>query len=154
MSATKAAPKINRKQTRAEVDGQIQKSIPMYLQAAPWQCLEKTICSTKLEYIKTMKVGSSRAYQDYDQEQEEHLVQPGAMTSNILFVKYVPFEEKKARSLSDICMYVFSLFATIAMVILGKLCSNHSEDSQSLTGVMLRTIFNTPEKNRALLVKK
>ena len=41
MSATTAAPQINRKQTRTEVDGQIQKSIPMFLQAALRQCFER-----------------------------------------------------------------------------------------------------------------
>ena len=41
MSASKAAPHINRKQTQVEVDGQIQKSIPTYLKAALWQCFER-----------------------------------------------------------------------------------------------------------------
>ena len=195
MSTTKAAPKINRKQTRAEVDGQIQKSIPTYLQADPWQCFEQTfgkhtlIESSKIgsfrayqDYdqeqgehpvqsgadpwqffeqtfgkhtlIETSKIGSFRACQDYDQEQGEHPVQSGAMESKLFFVEHVPLEAKKAHSLCDICMYVFSLFANIAMVILGKLCSNHSEDSQALTGFLLSTIFNTPKKNRALLLKK
>ena len=41
MNATTAAARVNRKQTRAEVDGQIQKSISMYLQAALCQCFER-----------------------------------------------------------------------------------------------------------------
>ena len=118
MSTTKAAPQINRKQTRAEVDGQIQKSIPMYLQAAPWQRFEKMfgkhtpIQSRALRRGDVslrddpvtgnerlfLKVGSSRAYQDYGQGQGEHPVQPGATRLNIFFAKKKPSEAERHHS--------------------------------------------------------
>lgn len=41
MSATKAAPQINRKQTRVEVDDQIQKSIEKLVMRGMW--LEKVL---------------------------------------------------------------------------------------------------------------
>ena len=131
MSATKVAPQINRKQTRVEVDGQIQKSIPMYLQAAPWQRFEKMVgkhtlidsCALRWGDVSLrddpvtgneplfFKFGSSRAYQDYDQEQGEHLVQPGAVRLNKFFAKYRLSEAKKPRSLRE---SAFCFFASIS----------------------------------------
>lgn len=169
MNATTTAAWVNRKQTRAEVDGQIHKSIPMYLQAALCQCFEKMSHALKWGYVSLredpvtgnerlfLKVGSSRAYQDYDQEQGEHPLQPGAVRLNKFFAKYGLSEAKKAHSLVDKCMYAALLFVAIAMVILVKLCSNHSEDSRALIGVIGGLIFsiilNTLEKNRALPLK-
>ena len=139
MSATKVAPQINRKQTRAEVDRQIQKSIPMYLQAALWKCFERMFGKhTLIESLALrwwgdvslrddpvtgnerlfLKVGSSRTYQDYDQEQGEHPVQPGAMRLNKLFAKYRPSEAKKPRPLWKTAFYCV---AVIAVVILQNL---------------------------------
>ena len=144
MSATKAAPQINRKQTRVEVDGQIQKSIPTYLQAAPWQRFEKMVgkhtlidsCALRWGDVSLrddpvtgneplfFKFGSSRAYQDYDQEQGEHLVQPGAVRLNKFFAKYRPSEAKKPRSLRE---SAFCFFASIVVLMLEKLelCSKY-----------------------------
>ena len=145
MSATKAAPQINRKQTRVEVDGQIQNSIPMYLQAAPWQRFEKMFgkhtlidsCALRWGDVSLrddpvtgneplfFKFGSSRAYQDYDQEQGEHLVQPGAVRLNKFFAKYSPSEAKKPRSLQE---SAFCFLASIVVLTLEKLelCSKYS----------------------------
>ena len=171
MNATTAAARVNRKQTRAEVDGQIQKSISMYLQAALCQCFERMSHALRWGDVSLrddplkgnerlfLKVGSSRAYPDYDQEHGEYPLQPGAVRLNKFFAKYGPLEAKKAHSLSDICMYVFSLFATIALVILGRLYPYYVEDSPVskiiafIYGFILSIIFTTREKNRALLLK-
>ena len=154
MNATTAAARVNRKQTRAEVDGQIQKSIPMYLQAALCQCFERMSHALRWGDVFLrddpvtgnerlfLKVGSSRAYQDYDQEQGEHPLLPGAVRLNKFFAKYGPSEAKKAYSLSEIWMDVCCFFATIAVLILGKLCSNHYEDSKALIGAICALIFS------------
>ena len=154
MNATTAAARVNRKQTRAEVDGQIQKSIPMYLQAALCQCFERMSHALRWGDVSLrddpvtgneglfLKVGSSTAYRDYDQEQGEHPLQPGAVRLNKFFAKYGPSEAKKAYSLSEIWMDAFCFFAAIAVLILGKLCSNHYEDSKALIGAICALIFS------------
>ena len=151
MNPTTAAARVNRKQTRAEVDGQIQKSIPMYLQAALCQCFERMSHALRWGDVSLrddpvtgneqlfLKVGSSRAY---DQEQGEHPLQPGVVMLNKFFVKYGSSEAKKAYSLSDIWMDLFLFFALIATVILGKLWSNHYKDSKALIGVIYALLFS------------
>ena len=169
MNATTAAARVNRKQTQAEVDGQIQKSIPMYLQAALCQCFERMSRALRWGDVSLrddpvtgnerlfLKVGSSTAYRDYDQEQGEHPLQPGAVRLNKFFAKYGPSEAKKAYRylLSEIWMHAFCFFATTAVLILGKLCSNHYEDSKALIGpicaLIFSIIFTTPK--RALHLK-
>ena len=94
-SATQAPPQISRKRTRAEVDDQMQKSLPMYIQAAPWQYCQRMFRkrtlveshSLRLRDVSLrhdaatgnerlfLKVGSSRGCQ----EEGEHLLQPVAV---------------------------------------------------------------------------
>ena len=174
MSATKVTPQINRKQTRAEVDRQIQKSIPMYLQAALWKCFERMFGKhTLIESLALrwwgdvslrddpvtgnerlfLKVGSSRTYQDYDQEQGEHPVQPGAMRLNKLFAKYRPSEAKKPRSLRE---SAFCFFASIVVLILEKLelCSKYYLVlfifMVFIVNLIMNIIIIIIQKNRAL----
>lgn len=168
MSATTAAPRINRKQNRAEVDGQIQKSIPMYLQAALCKGFEKMRHALRWGDVSLrddpvtsnerlfLKVGSSRGYQDYDQEQGEHPLQPGAVRLNKFFAKYGLTEAKKAHSLLDECMYAVFLFVAIAMVILRKLYSNQPKKRALIDvigGLILIIILHILGKNRAFPVK-
>ena len=94
-SATQAPPQISRKRTLAEVDDQMQKSLPMYIQAAPWQCCERMFRKRTLVESYSLrwpdvslrrdpatgnerlflKVGSSRGCQ----EEGEHPLQPAAV---------------------------------------------------------------------------
>ena len=163
---------MNRKQTRAEVDGQTQKSIPMYLQAPPCQCFERM--SGKRTLIKShalrwgdvslrndpvtgnkrqfLKVFSSIAYQYSDQEQREHPVQPGAERLN----KFFATEARKSHSLSKSEV----IFASIAGVILDKLMPWSIPSRVFLLllfcviGAFIITIINKIlEKNRALPLK-
>ena len=91
----------------------------MYLQAALCQCFERMFGKRTLieshavrwsdvslrgdpvtgNEQQFLKVGSSRAYQDNDQEQGEHPLQPGAVRLNKFFAKYRPSGAKKALSL-------------------------------------------------------
>ena len=139
MSATKAAPQMNRKQTRAQVDGQIQKSISIYLQAALCQCFERMfgkrtlIESHALRWSDVslrddpvtgnerqfLKVGSSRAYQDYDQEQREHPLQPGAVRLNKFFAKYRPSVAKKAHSLLIDPVFIAFIIVVLQLMLFG-----------------------------------
>lgn len=143
MNATTAAARVNRKQTRAEVDGQIQKSIPMYLQAALCQCFERMSHALRWGDVSLrddpvtgnerlfLKVGSSRAYQDYDQEQGEHPLQPGAVRLN----KFFPKGKAHLRFMLHIqCLKMVILFIVIPMVMLRSLLSNHLEVSPYLIG--------------------
>ena len=140
MSATRALPQINRKQTRAEVDDQIPKSIPMYpyLQAALWQIFERMFGKSTLIESHALrrssvslqdnpetgnerlflKVGGSRAYKDHDQEQGEHPLQQWAEGLNEVFKKYRPLEAKIShiplRYLVIICM----MFIYVAIEIM------------------------------------
>lgn len=154
MSATKAAPQINRNQTRAEVDGQIQKSIPTHLQAALCQCCERLFGKHLLTESHTLRWGDvslrddpmigldrvclkyccSRVYQDYDQEQAEHPLQPVTTRLNRFFAKYVPSEAKNPRSLWHSALW---LFVTIVVMILEKLKSC----SIPLEALMVISIF-------------
>ena len=106
MNPTTAAARVNRKQTRAEVDGQIQKSIPALCQwfermshALRWGFVSLRDDPVTGNERLFLKVGSSRAYQDYDQEQGEYPLQPGAVRLNKFFAKYRPSKAKKALSL-------------------------------------------------------
>ena len=94
-SATQAPSQISRKRTRAEVDDQMQKSLPMYIEAAPWQNCKRMfrkrthVESHSLRWRNVslrhdaatgnerlfLKVGSSRGCQ----EEGEHPLQPAAV---------------------------------------------------------------------------
>ena len=95
-SATQAPYQISRKRTRVEVDDQMQKSLPMYIQADPWQyCKRMQIRKRRLVESHSLrwrdvslrhdaatgnerlflKVGSSRGCQ----EEGEHPLQPAAV---------------------------------------------------------------------------
>ena len=113
-SATQAPPQVNRKRTRAEVDDQIQKSLPMYVQAALWQCFERMFGKRTLVESRGLrwgdvslrgdpatgnerlflKVGSSRGCQ----EEGEHPLQPRAVKLYKVFAKYRPSEAKEPHS--------------------------------------------------------
>ena len=104
----------------------------MYLQAAPWQRFEKMVgkhtlidsCALRWGDVSLrddpvtgneplfFKFGSSRAYQDYDQEQGKHLVQPGAVRLNKFFAKYWRSEAKKPRSLRESVFCVFCIHSS------------------------------------------
>ena len=94
-STTQAPSQISRKRTRAEVDDQMQKSLPMYIQAAPWQYGKRMFRKRTLVESHSLrwrdvslrhdaatgnerlflKVGSSRGCQ----EEGEHPLQPAAV---------------------------------------------------------------------------
>ena len=127
----------------------------MYLQAALCQCFERMSHALRWGCVSLrdgpltgnerlfLKVGSSRAYEDYDQEQGEHPLQPGAVRLN----KFFPKEKAHKLFMLDICFNMATLFTFIAVVIFERLQSNHLEDSQALIGVIggfiLSIILNT-----------
>ena len=136
----------------------------MYFQAALCQCFERMSHALRWGDVSLrddpvtgnerlfLKVGSSTAYRDYDQEQGEHPLQPGAVRLIKFFAKYGPSEAKKAYSLSERWMDAICFFATIAVLILGKLCSNHHEDFKALIGVIYGLICCITLKNHERLL--
>ena len=107
----------------------------MYLQAAPWQRFEKMFGKhTPIESRALrrgdvslrddpvtgnerlfLKVGSSRTYQDYDQGQGEHPVQPGATRLNIFFAKYMPSEAEWPHSKLENALCFFASIVGMLM---------------------------------------
>ena len=130
MNPTTAAARVNRKQTQAEVDGQIQKSIPALSQ---WfermsHALRCGVVSLRDDPVTGnerlfLKVGSSRAYQDYDQEQGEYPLQPGAVRLNKFFAKYGPSKAKKALSQTN-PFFIFTLITVVFLQILIRCIDN------------------------------
>ena len=96
------------------MDDQIQKSLPMYVQAALWQCFERMFGKRTLVESRGLrwgdvslrgdpatgnerlflKVGSSRG----SQEEGEHPLQPRAVKLYKVFAKYRPSEAKEPNS--------------------------------------------------------
>ena len=104
----------NSKRTRAEVDDQIDESLPMFVQAALWQCFERMFGKRTLVESRglrwgdvslqddpatgnerlVLKVGSSRGCQ----EEGEHPLQPWAVKLYKVFAEYRPSEAKEPNS--------------------------------------------------------
>lgn len=113
-SATQAPPQKNGKRTRAEVDDQIEESLPMFVQAALWRCFERMFGKRTLVESRGLrwgdvslrgdpatdnerlflKVGSSRGCQ----EEGEHPSQPWAVKLYKVFAEYRPLEAKEPHS--------------------------------------------------------